>query len=96
MGFARLLVTLACVGATLAQPSPKVQERITAAIKATKTSNSTDLDYTAFVNPFIGTGEIEFQNLGGSSDQLHRGFAQMRTSTEMCGMSTTGRVRRVY
>jgi hypothetical protein len=54
---ARWLIALACVATTLAQPSPKVQERITAAIEAAKTSNSTDIDYTAFVNPFIGTGE---------------------------------------
>lgn len=37
-----------------AQPSPQVQKRITAAIKAAATSNN--IDYTEFVNPFIGTG----------------------------------------
>ena len=41
-------------GAAYAQPSPKLQQRISAAIQAAK--NSTSLDYTAFVNPFIGTG----------------------------------------
>jgi hypothetical protein len=51
-------VVVACIGTTYAQPSPKVQERITAAIKAAQESNSTDIDYTAFVNPFIGTGEL--------------------------------------
>lgn len=40
----------------LAQPSPEVQRRISAAIKAA--ANATNLDYTAFVNPFIGTGEL--------------------------------------
>jgi hypothetical protein len=51
------LLILACAAITLSQPSPKVQERITAAIQAAKVSNSTNIDYTAFVNPFIGTGE---------------------------------------
>ena len=41
-----------------AQPSPAVQQRITAAIKAA--ANKTDIDYTAFVNPFIGTGAITY------------------------------------
>lgn len=36
-----------------AQPSPKVQKRITAAIK--DATNSTNIDYTKFVNVFIGT-----------------------------------------
>lgn len=38
-----------------AQPSPEVQARISAAIKAAANATGT-LDYTAFVNPFIGTG----------------------------------------
>lgn len=40
----------------LAQPSPEVQRRISTAIKAA--ANATTIDYTAFVNPFIGTGEL--------------------------------------
>lgn len=36
------------------QPSPDQQKRIAAAIKAA--ANQTNPDYTAFVNPFIGTG----------------------------------------
>ncbi|KAL5484942.1 hypothetical protein ACEPAI_7584 [Sanghuangporus weigelae] len=47
-----------------AQPSPEVQSRISAAIEAaTNTMNGTELDYTAFVNPFIGTdnfGNVKF------------------------------------
>lgn len=39
-----------------AQPSPEQQKRIAAAIKAA--ANQTNPDYTAFVNPFIGTGEL--------------------------------------
>ena len=37
-----------------AQPSPAVQIRISAAIAAA--ANRSHPDYTAFVNPFIGTG----------------------------------------
>lgn len=37
-----------------AQPSPQVQRRITAAIKAAANATS-DIDYTQFVNVFIGT-----------------------------------------
>ena len=37
-----------------AQPSPKVQKGITAAIKAAANTTS-DIDYTQFVNVFIGT-----------------------------------------
>lgn len=40
---------------SFAQPSPDVQARITAAIGAAKNSTG-DIDYTQFVNPFIGTG----------------------------------------
>ena len=43
-----------------AQPSPAVQQRIAAAIKAAATANQSDIDYTAFVNPFIGTGAITY------------------------------------
>lgn len=38
----------------LAQPSPSVQKRISAAIASA--ANQSHPDYTAFVNPFIGTG----------------------------------------
>ena len=37
-----------------AQPSPTVQNRISVAIAAA--ANQSHPDYTAFVNPFIGTG----------------------------------------
>jgi hypothetical protein len=40
-----------------AQPSPKVQERISNAIKNAASATATGIDYTSFVNPFIGTGE---------------------------------------
>lgn len=54
--FVRALTVFVLVGggSVCAQPSPEVQRRITAAIEAT--ANSPTIDYTAFVNPFIGTG----------------------------------------
>jgi hypothetical protein len=45
----------------LAQPSPDVQRRISAAIEAAIISGSRITDYTAFVNPFIGTGTFLHQ-----------------------------------
>lgn len=39
---------------TNAQPSPNVQKRISAAIEAA--GNMSLIDYTSFVNVFIGTG----------------------------------------
>ena len=49
-----LTVFIAACGVVYAQPSPEVQHRISAAIKAA--GNASLIDYTAFVNPFIGTG----------------------------------------
>jgi hypothetical protein len=49
-----LTVLVVAGGSVRAQPSPDVQRRITAAIKAA--TNASAVDYTAFVNPFIGTG----------------------------------------
>ena len=49
------LGALVIANAVSAQPSPEVQKRIAAAIAATNSTNST-IDYTEFVNPFIGTG----------------------------------------
>jgi hypothetical protein len=42
-----------------AQPSPDLQTRISAAITAAVNQSGTP-DYTAFVNPFIGTGTWQF------------------------------------
>lgn len=47
-------VLLASIVQVLAQPSPDVQKRISAAIAAA--ANASTIDYTEFVNPFIGTG----------------------------------------
>jgi hypothetical protein len=49
-----LAVFVAVCGVVHAQPSPEVQRRISAAIEAAP--NAPIVDYTAFVNPFIGTG----------------------------------------
>jgi hypothetical protein len=56
LSFIRALTILAVAGGSsvCAQPSPEVQRRITAAIEAA--ANVSSVDYTAFVNPFIGTG----------------------------------------
>lgn len=54
-------LTLAFLCSVNAQPSPGVQERISAAIEAA--GNATDIDYTAFVNPFIGTGALSLSFL---------------------------------
>jgi len=51
--FPFILISLAIPG--LAQPSPNLQKRISNAIAAA--ANESHPDYTAFVNPFIGTGK---------------------------------------
>lgn len=53
-----LTVVVAVCGFVYAQPSPEVQRRISAAIEAA--GNTSVIDYTAFVNPFIGTGTFKF------------------------------------
>ena len=52
--FALAIAFLSTFSSTWAQPSPKVQKRITAAIKAAANQTS-NIDYTQFVNVFIGT-----------------------------------------
>ena len=53
-----LTVIVAVCGFVYAQPSPEVQRRISAAIEAA--GKGSDIDYTGFVNPFIGTGMSKF------------------------------------
>jgi len=53
-----LTVVVAICGFVYAQPSPEVQRRISAAIEAA--AKGSDIDYTGFVNPFIGTGTFKF------------------------------------
>lgn len=54
-GFLSLPLALtSLVGLVFAQPSPEVQKRISAAIK-NAAKNTTNIDYTQFVNVYIGT-----------------------------------------
>lgn len=63
MAFLSLLLCILVPAFTVvAQPSPEVQQRISAAIAAANSTNGT-VDYTAFVNPFIGTGETSHLNI---------------------------------
>lgn len=55
-----LVLVLASIAQVLAQPSPDVQKRISAAIAAAANANGSTIDYTEFVNPFIGTGMSAF------------------------------------
>jgi hypothetical protein len=54
-------VFIAACSVARAQPSPDVQRRISAAIEAAIINGSSSIDYTAFVNPFIGTGTFLHQ-----------------------------------
>ena len=56
-----LAVLVAACSVVRAQPSPDVQRRISAAIEAAIINGSSTIDYTAFVNPFIGTGTFLHQ-----------------------------------
>lgn len=56
--------TLFSISIVFAQPSPNVQKRISQAIAAA--SSQTDIDYTAFVNPFIGTGMFNILGFDGA------------------------------
>lgn len=47
-------IVLLLASTVIAQPSPDVQKRISAAIASA--ANESTIDYTEFVNPFIGTG----------------------------------------
>jgi hypothetical protein len=50
------LVVLCGIAFVAAQPSPEQQQRIATAIR--NEANKLNPDYTAFVNPFIGTSEF--------------------------------------
>ena len=54
--FRSILLIAGALAVVYGQPSPEVQKRISAAIKAA--ANATTIDYTTFVNPFVGTGKI--------------------------------------
>ncbi|KAF9227212.1 glycoside hydrolase family 92 protein [Gyrodon lividus] len=83
----RCLLVFVCVTTILAQPSPKVQERITAAIEAAKVSNSTDIDYTAFVNPFIGTDAYFYGDVCPGASVP---FGMVKFTTDFTGYAPAG------
>ena len=64
-----VLAAVSLFGGVYAQPSPEVQKRISAAIKKAGASNSTSVDYTQFVNVFIGT-----DNFGDVWCALHSSY----------------------
>ncbi|KAI0298528.1 glycoside hydrolase family 92 protein [Russula brevipes] len=68
-----------------AQPSPNVQRRISAAIKAT--THAPIIDYTAFVNPFIGT-----DNFGDVCPGASVPFGMVKITTDMTGYAPAGYV----
>ncbi|KAF9010673.1 glycoside hydrolase family 92 protein [Cyathus striatus] len=68
-----------------AQPSPKQQKRISQAIKAA--ANQPNPDYTAFVNPFIGT-----DNFGDVCPGASIPFGMAKFSTDMTGYAPAGYV----
>lgn len=64
MALSLFLAFLAAIAPlSLAQPAPGVQTRISAAIEAAKNATG-DIDYTQFVNPFIGTGKLYTLEIG--------------------------------
>ncbi|TFK53721.1 glycoside hydrolase family 92 protein [Heliocybe sulcata] len=75
-----LLVLAALVALATAQPSPDVQNRISAAIAAAGKATGGPVNYTAFVNPFIGTG------LPGASVP----FGMVKFTTDMTGYAPAG------
>ncbi|PFH46186.1 glycoside hydrolase family 92 protein [Amanita thiersii Skay4041] len=70
---------------TAAQPSPKQQKRISDAIR--NASQQKPLDYTAFVNPFIGT-----DNFGDVCPGASIPFGMVKFSTDMTGYAPAGYV----
>ncbi|KAH8107955.1 glycoside hydrolase family 92 protein [Cristinia sonorae] len=68
-----------------AQPSPKVQKRISSAIRAA--ANSTNIDYTKFVNVFIGT-----DNFGDVCPGASVPFGMVKFSTDLTGYAPAGYV----
>ncbi|TFY80901.1 hypothetical protein EWM64_g3111 [Hericium alpestre] len=83
----RLLFGLAFIASQVnAQQAPSVQKRISAAIKAVK-ENDTNIDYTGFVNPFIGT-----DNFGDVCPGASVPFGMVKITTDMTGYAPAGYV----
>ncbi|KAI9062844.1 glycoside hydrolase family 92 protein [Trametes sanguinea] len=70
-----------------AQPSPEVQKRISAAIAKAAHQNTTDVDYTQFVNVFIGT-----DNFGDVCPGASVPFGMVKFSTDLTGYAPAGYV----
>lgn len=81
--FPFILVSLAIP--VLGQPSPALQKRISQAIAAA--ANDSHPDYTAFVNPFIGT-----DNYGDVCPGASVPFGMAKFSTDMTGYAPAGYV----
>lgn len=80
---AALLLSLSLSHLAAAQPSPDLQRRISAAIKAA--ANQSNTDYTAFVNPFIGT-----DNDGDVCPGASLPFGMVKISTDLTGYAPAG------
>ncbi|KAM5540286.1 hypothetical protein V8D89_006105 [Ganoderma adspersum] len=80
-----VLAAVSLVGGVYAQPSPQVQKRISAAIKKAGASNSTSVDYTQFVNVFIGT-----DNFGDVCPGASVPFGMVKFSTDLTGYAPAG------
>ncbi|TFK70589.1 glycoside hydrolase family 92 protein [Pluteus cervinus] len=74
-------------GAVRAQPDPAQQLRVEAAIRAAATANHAKLDYTAFVNPFIGT-----DNYGDVCPGASIPFGMAKFTVDMTGYAPAGYV----
>ncbi|EMD37640.1 glycoside hydrolase family 92 protein [Gelatoporia subvermispora B] len=82
-----LLAASSLLSSISAQPSPEVQKRISAAIEAAAKSNGSDIDYTQFVNVFIGT-----DNFGDVCPGASIPFGMVKFSTDLTGYAPAGYV----
>ncbi|OBZ71008.1 hypothetical protein A0H81_09134 [Grifola frondosa] len=80
-----LFVATSLLSLAYAQPSPDVQKRISAAIK--NAANATNVDYTEFVNVFIGT-----DNFGDVCPGASIPFGMVKFSTDLTGYAPAGYV----
>ncbi|KAF8902926.1 glycoside hydrolase family 92 protein [Gymnopilus junonius] len=81
-----ILVSCFCISWVQAQPSPNVQKRISQAIAAAS-KNPSNIDYTTFVNPFIGT-----DNFGDVCPGASIPFGMVKLSPDMTGYAPAGYV----
>ncbi|KAK7043271.1 hypothetical protein VNI00_008625 [Paramarasmius palmivorus] len=80
-----LLSGLALLALVKGQPSPEVQRRISEAIR--NAANQSNPDYSAFVNPFIGT-----DNFGDVCPGASVPFGMVKFSTDLTGYAPAGYV----